>query len=87
MLSNTQNVLLICTIYFIFAVEWLTEDLLSNIQKNETLANRLSDPSFTRAISEFQTNPQAAMLKYQNNPEMQQFLKDFCGILGKISYT
>lgn len=64
----------------------MTEDLLEKVQKNETLSKRLGDPRFLQAVTEFQTNPEAAMEKYQNNPEMQLFLKEFCGILGTSWY-
>ena len=66
----------------IFA-EWITDDLLSKIEKNEGFAKKLTNPKFMQAISEFQTNPQAAIRKYQDNAEMQTFLKDFCALLGK----
>ncbi|XP_064617638.1 uncharacterized protein LOC135481841 isoform X1 [Liolophura sinensis] len=62
--------------------EWLTDDLLSQIQGNDLLARRLTDPVFVQAIGEFQSDPQGAMLKYQNNSEIQKFFKDFCGIIG-----
>ncbi|XP_076445689.1 uncharacterized protein LOC143283369 [Babylonia areolata] len=63
--------------------EWVTDDLLEKVSKNETLSKRLGDPRFMQAVTEFQTNPKAAMMKYQSNAEMQQFLKEFCGILGE----
>ncbi|KAL8559512.1 hypothetical protein ACOMHN_037176 [Nucella lapillus] len=62
--------------------EWVTDDLLEKVQKNETLSKRLGDPRFMQAVTEFQADPKAAMMKYQDSPEMQQFLKEFCGILG-----
>lgn len=46
------------------------------------LAKRMSDPRFMQAITEFQTNPQEAMVKYGNDKEIQLFLKEFCGLLG-----
>ncbi|ELU12371.1 hypothetical protein CAPTEDRAFT_228977 [Capitella teleta] len=61
---------------------WLTEDLLKQVTSNPNLSKRLMDPTFMQAVTEFQTNPQAAMLKYQNNPEMQSFIRDFCRIMG-----
>ncbi|KAK7485196.1 hypothetical protein BaRGS_00023606 [Batillaria attramentaria] len=63
--------------------EWVTDDLLQKVQNNEVLAQRMKDPRFMQAIAEFQTNPQTAMAKYQSNPEVQRFLKEFCGILGE----
>ncbi|KAK6171508.1 hypothetical protein SNE40_019684 [Patella caerulea] len=62
--------------------EWVTDDLLKKVEKNETVFSKLSNPEFAKAITEFQTNPQAAMMKYANNSEMQNFLKEFCGIMG-----
>ncbi|XP_013408030.1 uncharacterized protein LOC106172003 [Lingula anatina] len=62
--------------------DWITDDLLGKVENNEVLFKRLSDPSFTKALTEFQTNPQAAMLKYKDNQEVQQFFKEFCGLLG-----
>jgi hypothetical protein len=63
--------------------EWLTDDLLQRIQANDNLCHRLQDPLFMHAITEFQTNPQAAMYKYRDNATMQTFFKDICSILGE----
>ena len=62
----------------------MTEDLLEKVQKNMVLSKRLGDPRFMQAVTEFQTDPKAAMAKYQSNPEIQLFLKEFCGILGTV---
>ncbi|KAI0210987.1 hypothetical protein LSAT2_004218 [Lamellibrachia satsuma] len=62
--------------------EWVTDDLLQKIQSNDVLAKKLTNPGFAQALNEFQANPQAAMAKYGNNPEMQAFLMEFCGLLG-----
>jgi hypothetical protein len=64
---------------------WLTEDLLKKVTSNPNLSKQLLDPKFMQGIAEFQNNPEAAMAKYQDNPEMQSFIKDFCSILGEIS--
>jgi len=64
--------------------EWLTEDLLQQIQSNSELCRRLQDPTFMQAIAEFQANPQAAMQKYSDNAAMQTFFREFCGILGLL---
>ena len=60
----------------------MTDDLLQKIQSNDVLAKKLANPGFAQALNEFQANPQAAMAKYGNNPEMQAFLMEFCGLLG-----
>ncbi|KAH3728971.1 uncharacterized protein LOC127853959 [Dreissena polymorpha] len=63
--------------------EWVTDDLLTKLEKNEKLAKRLQDPTFVRAIGEFQQNPQQALLKYGENKEVQEFFQDFCGLMGE----
>lgn len=60
----------------------MTGDLLTKITKSPKLAEKLTDPTFMSAVAEFQTNPTGAMVKYADNPEMQSFLKEFCGIMG-----
>ena len=62
--------------------EWVTDDLLKQIQGNDALAKKLENPGFAQALNEFQANPQAAMMKYGSNPEMQAFLMEFCRVLG-----
>ena len=37
-----------------------------------------------QALNEFQSNPQQALEKYGDNPEVQRFLKEFCALLGKV---
>ncbi len=64
--------------------DWITDDLLSNIEKNDLMMRRLQDPTFMQALAEFQTNPQAAMTKYGGNPEMESFLNEFCNLMGKL---
>jgi len=64
--------------------EWLTDDLLKQIQSSDNLCQRLRDPTFMQAIAEFQSSPQAAVQKYGNNPTMQAFFQELWGILGLI---
>lgn len=64
------------------ATDWVSDDLLSNIEKNETLAKRLADPTFMLALQEFQTNPTSASEKYKDNAEVQQFFMEFCNLMG-----
>ena len=69
----------------IYVADWVTEDLLTKIMKDPTLSKRLTDPTFMAAILEFQRNPKAAMQRYHNNKDMQQFLQQFCGLMGMSS--
>ena len=64
-------------------LDWVTDDLLKKIDQNPRLLRQLSDPRISQAMAKFQRNPQLAMQEYQDNPEIQQFFKDFCAILGK----
>lgn len=66
-------------------VDWLTDNLLHHIQSNPDILRRLADPVFMSAITEFQTNPQAAMHKYRDNAAIQSFFKEFCGLLGRCN--
>ena len=68
-----------------FVSDWVTEYLLQKIKNNDGLAKKLSNPGFAQAMNEFQRNPKAAMAKYGNNPEMQAFLMEFCGLLGGLN--
>jgi len=57
---------------------------LRRIQSSDNLCQQLQDPTFVQAIAEFQANPQAAMLKYGDNPAVQAFFHDFCALLGML---
>ncbi|CAG5132590.1 unnamed protein product [Candidula unifasciata] len=62
--------------------DWISDDLLDKVEKNELLLKRFADPHFMKALEEFQTNPVAAMEKYKGNKEVEKFLMEFCGLLG-----
>jgi len=63
--------------------DWITEDLLKKIEGNPSLAKLLMDPKFTAALAEVQTDPLKAMAMLSSNPEMQNALQEFSGILGE----
>ncbi|XP_076090305.1 uncharacterized protein LOC143062524 [Mytilus galloprovincialis] len=65
--------------------EWMTDDLLSKVEKNETLLKKLQDPRFMEAVNMFQTNPTAAMERYKNDKETQEAFMQFCGLMGNHS--
>lgn len=62
--------------------EWLTEDLLSNVESNEKLFKQLSDPKIARAVDMMQKDPKSAMEYYKNDMEVQLFFKEFYKVLG-----
>eukprot|EP00112_Aurelia_sp_Birch-Aquarium-sp1_P005485 Seg1622.13 transcript_id=Seg1622.13/GoldUCD/mRNA.D3Y31 product="hypothetical protein" protein_id=Seg1622.13/GoldUCD/D3Y31 len=62
--------------------EWINDDLLSKLERNPKLLKKLGDPRYSQALDSFQTNPQEAMAALQNDPEVKEFIQEFCGILG-----
>ncbi len=72
-------------VYCLFS-DWINDDLLTQIEKNDTLLHGMTDPRFMRAVTEFQTNPEMAMEKYRDNVDVQNFLKQFCGLMGECCF-
>ena len=70
-----------CLLNFL-SVDWVTEDLLTKIDQNPTLAKAFRDPALAKVLEEFHQNPQAVFKASQCNPEIQKFLQEFCGIMG-----
>ena len=63
--------------------QWMTPDLLQKIAANPLLRKGFMDPRCQAAMAEMQTNPQAAMLKYGDQPEMKAFLQAFMKMMGE----
>ena len=72
---------------FCYVSEWVTDDLLTQVQKSDILMKKMNDSRFMQAMQEFQTNPGAAIAKYSGDNDMEAFLKEFCSILGNIHLT
>jgi len=62
--------------------EWLTEDLMKQLEGNKKLMRQLSDPRFSTAVEWMQKEPQKAMEYYKNDKDITEFFKEFCKILG-----
>jgi len=62
---------------------WATPDLMEKISKNPRLLAGLSNPKFAAALEALQKNPRMAMKKFQNHPEIMDYLHEFCGVLGE----
>ena len=67
---------------FYFFSEWITDDLLSKVAKNPKLLKQLEDPKFSEALAAFQNNPKSIALVMQKDPEVREFIQDFCALLG-----
>ncbi|CAF3135235.1 unnamed protein product [Rotaria sp. Silwood2] len=61
---------------------WLTNDLLKQIEDDESLSRYFSNPYFMEAITLFQHKPQEALAKYGHNAEVMQFFDRMAKILG-----
>ncbi|XP_033123905.1 uncharacterized protein LOC117121634 isoform X2 [Anneissia japonica] len=61
---------------------WITRDLLATIEKHPKLAKQIQQPKFAMAVAQFQESPQKAMSDFQNDPELQQFFREFFSVLG-----
>ena len=62
--------------------EWITEDLMKQIRSNPRLNKHLTDPNFLQVLEGFHSNPSEVLRNYASNPEMAEFLKDFCTLMG-----
>ena len=62
---------------------WMTPELLQKIASKPLLRKAFTDPRYQAAMTEMQTNPQAAMQKYADVPEMREFLQSFMALMGE----
>lgn len=60
----------------------MTNNFLNNVEKNDKVQKLFTNPEYMKAISEFQTNPKEAMIKYGNNKEVMEGLQEFCKLMG-----
>eukprot|EP00566_Odontella_aurita_P009257 CAMPEP_0113546676 /NCGR_PEP_ID=MMETSP0015_2-20120614/11936_1 /TAXON_ID=2838 /ORGANISM="Odontella" /LENGTH=513 /DNA_ID=CAMNT_0000447153 /DNA_START=83 /DNA_END=1625 /DNA_ORIENTATION=+ /assembly_acc=CAM_ASM_000160 len=63
--------------------EWVNESLMQKVAENPRLAAGLNNPKFTAALQALQKNPREAMAKFKNQPEIADFLHEFCGVMGE----
>ena len=61
---------------------WMTPELLQKIAAKPILRKAFTDPKCQQAMTEMQTDPQAAMKKYGDVPEMREFLQAFMKLMG-----
>ena len=67
---------------FAASKEWLTDDLLKNIEGNKKLLEKMTNPKFSAAIELMQNNPKLAVEKYKDDFDVQEFFMEFYRILG-----
>lgn len=62
---------------------WITADILEEIEKSPVLSKAFQDPMFTTAISEMASNASDALKKYQKErPDLILALKEFSKLMG-----
>jgi len=62
--------------------QWATPDLMERITKNPRLMAGMMNPKFTVALEALQKNPKKALHQFQNHPEIMNFLREFCDVMG-----
>lgn len=63
-------------------IGWITDDLLQKIEANPKLAKRFTNPRMAEALHKFQTDQAVAIKQYQNDIEVQEFIQEFCSLMG-----
>ena len=55
---------------------------MHKIEANPKLARHFTNPRMAEALQKFQTDQAMAMKQYQNDHEVQEFIQEFCSIMG-----
>lgn len=61
---------------------WVTEDLISKIMANPKLRSKLMHPQFSDVLGLLHSDPRKAIEVYRSNPEMTEFIQEFCSLMG-----
>ena len=62
---------------------WMTPELMAKIAKSPILRKGFTDPRCQAAMGELTSNPQEAMKKYGDVPEMREFMQAFMKLMGE----
>ncbi|XP_046848114.1 uncharacterized protein LOC124441691 [Xenia sp. Carnegie-2017] len=63
--------------------DWVTDELLKKLEERPDMLKKLADPRYSQALNMFRNNPEEGMKLLQDKEELQNFIKEFCGILGE----
>lgn len=66
--------------------EWANQDLMSMVSTNSVLSQGLKNPRCVAAMELLQRDPKEAQKRYQGDPEVGQFLTEFCKVMS-IHFT
>lgn len=61
---------------------WVTPQLLQALQTRPDLLKGMSDPKIKEAIALMQKDPEEAKRRFEGNPEVTSFLKDFSSLMA-----
>ena len=64
------------------AREWLTPDLMQEIKKRPELRKVFEDERYASALELLHRNPKEALEKFEKVPELRNFLREFCSLMG-----
>lgn len=56
--------------------------MLQKIEANPKLARQFADPRMAEALRKFHTDQAAAINEFKNDHEVQEFIQEFCSIMG-----
>lgn len=63
--------------------EWMTPDLMETFQSNPIIAAGFKNPICMAAMQLMQSNPNEAKKRFQGQPEVELFLKEFGAVMAK----
>ena len=66
----------------ISSTDWCTPDFLAQLDGDDVLARGLADPRMAAVMDELSKNPQEALRKYGKDPNLQEFIRRFMGLMG-----
>lgn len=53
------------------------------LEANPNVRDVIADPAWIPILDEFQRDPQAAMIKYRDDRQITETLRELCNVLGK----
>lgn len=62
--------------------EWMTPDLLEQFKANDIISAGMANPKCVTAMQLLQTNPAAAKMKFEHDPEVSIFLAEFGRVMA-----
>ena len=62
--------------------DWVTPELVKAMAERPALARGMGDPRCQAALEDLRRDPKAGAKKFDDDPELKQFLTDFCEVMG-----